>query len=98
MSDNQAGTDGGQPKSKAPAQNGAFLAIGFVFFILGITQMTGDNNGSGITFFCVGITFMILGWTSGRRGDKGATTASDAPVTGGTGGPADGDTGRPDGI
>ena len=96
MSDDQAATDGGQGKPKAPARNGAFLAIGFAFFVIGISQMSGDHNGSGITFFCVGITFMILGWTSGRGGDKGTTTTSDAPAADRPDGPADGDAARPD--
>ncbi len=46
----------------------SFLALGFVFFVLG---MTGDNNA---TFLILGIVFLIIGagarFRSGKAGPK----------------------------
>ncbi|TFH71114.1 hypothetical protein [Cellulomonas sp. HD19AZ1] len=62
---------GGGTSSKR-AQNGAFLAIGVTFFVLGITQMAGDSDGGGIAFLTIGIVFMAMstGWFSSPGGDE----------------------------
>ncbi len=75
----------GTTRSKR-AQDGAFLAIGVTFFVLGITQMAGDSDGGGIAFFTIGIVFMAMatGWFSSPGGDekreddgRGATAGGD---------------------
>lgn len=39
---------------------GAFLPIGLVFFIIGLTQLTGDHKASSIVYLVVGAVFMAM--------------------------------------
>lgn len=87
-------TDGTPEPKKAPATNGAFLAIGFVFLILGISQMSNDNGGGGIAFLGVGVTFMALAGAS--RGTSGTASGTPAPDADGPDASSDGAPGAPD--
>ncbi|WP_163275523.1 hypothetical protein [Cellulomonas iranensis] len=77
---------GGGTSSKR-AQNGAFLAIGVTFFVLGITQMAGDSDGGGIAFFTIGIVFMAMstGWFSSPGGDEKREDAAGGAAAGADG-------------
>ncbi|GAA4622638.1 DUF3784 domain-containing protein [Cellulomonas oligotrophica] len=75
-------------RDKAKDEGGAFLAIGFVFVILGLSGMGSDNRGSMVAFFAVGVVFLALSRTSAQRhrartGDDAPTGDSSTP-TGGT--------------
>jgi|GEM_PF-1452041 len=75
--DDHTGTaDAPHEPRKAPAHNGAFLAIGFVFLILGITQMTSDGGG-GVAFLGVGATFIALAGASRASSRKDTEAQSD---------------------
>ncbi|ADG76558.1 hypothetical protein Cfla_3690 [Cellulomonas flavigena DSM 20109] len=88
MSADENGTDdASQERRTSTASQGAFLAIGFVFLILGITQMTGDDGG-GVAFMGVGAVFIALAGASNASSRKGAEPPSDG---GGTSGPVDRD-------
>jgi hypothetical protein len=93
MSDNQSADGTQQEPAKSPAFNGAFLGIGFVFLILGITQMSGDDGG-GVAFLGVGLTFIALAGASGvasaKRPGPGGTAGPDTSSDGtGTDAPTD---------
>ena len=54
------------PKSVQSLRNtDAFFAIGFVFFVLGLT---GDNNAA---FLAIGIAFLVIGLAGRIRSRKG---------------------------
>ncbi|MCC2321276.1 hypothetical protein [Cellulomonas xiejunii] len=93
MSDDQAADGTQREPTKSPAFNGAFLGIGFVFLILGITQMS-DDDGGGVAFLGVGLTFIALagasGVASGKRPGPGGPAGPDTSSDGtGTDGPTD---------
>jgi hypothetical protein len=55
-----------EPKSGPTLQNtDAFFAIGFVFFVLGLS---GDNNSA---FLAIGIAFLVIGIGGRARARKG---------------------------
>jgi len=55
-----------EPKSGPTLQNtDAFFAIGFVFFVLGLS---GDNNSA---FLAIGIAFLVIGIGGRARSRKG---------------------------
>jgi hypothetical protein len=55
-----------EPKSGPSLKNtDAFFAIGFVFFVLGLS---GDNNSA---FLAIGIAFLVIGIGGRARARKG---------------------------
>jgi hypothetical protein len=48
--------------SDGSGANAAFLPIGLVFLVLGLSRGLGD--GGGTTFFAVGIAFLVIALTS----------------------------------
>ncbi|WP_142159105.1 hypothetical protein [Cellulomonas sp. SLBN-39] len=75
-------TDDNPPRDKAKDERGAFLAIGFVFVILGLSAMGSDNRGSLVVFLSVGVVFIALSWVGGQGRRTGAVDA--APVADGS--------------
>jgi hypothetical protein len=68
-----------QPQPPAPEAeqdgtnpNAAFLPIGLVFFILGLSGLTNESmRSTSYAFLPIGIAFLLLGVRSGR-GEKAA--------------------------
>lgn len=59
------------PASTTP-DGGAFLPVGLVFFILGLTQLTGEHGASSIVYLGVGVVFLAM---SARTNVEKATKA-----------------------
>lgn len=73
-------TDGAAQGSRAPGAPTAFLPIGVVFLVIGLTQL---REGAGAVFLVLGIVF--LGMSAG--GGYAATRASGRPDEAGRGDP-----------
>lgn len=88
--------DGQDPSDDAArkkrSERGAFMAIGVTFFVLGLTQLSGDSAGWGVSYLGVGVVFMSLsGGTRSSRGTGGGSAGgrpSDRPGADGDEGPA----------
>lgn len=68
-------------REQAKSERGAFLAIGYVFVILGLASLGSDNRGSLVVFLSVGVVFIALSRVGGQ-GDR-TGTAEAAPDAGG---------------
>ncbi|MFC8190749.1 hypothetical protein ACFUMH_03675 [Cellulomonas sp. NPDC057328] len=98
MTEQDRPTEDGDDKQKHVAQGAAFLPIGLVFFVIGLTRV---DEGSGSPFLIIGLAFLVMsfGWMAraqsgggrrdaatperrGHQGDGGGTSAGD----GGSGG------------
>jgi hypothetical protein len=74
-----------EPSAAAKNPSAAFLPIGLVFLVLGLSGLANDSmRGTSYAFIPVGITFLILSIQGGKKaGDDGATAppGPDSPVT-----------------
>ncbi|MCC2333879.1 hypothetical protein [Cellulomonas wangsupingiae] len=67
----------GDAESRTDTQDGAFLALGLVFFVLGLSGVAGGDS-SRTVFLAVGVVFIALAASrttasrrGGRRGGRG---------------------------
>jgi hypothetical protein len=75
MPDEPTGPTVPTPASEADAKNpnAAFLPIGIVFLVLGLSGLSNDSmRGTSYAFIPVGITFLILSARPGKKGGGGA--------------------------
>ncbi|MBO3089143.1 hypothetical protein [Cellulomonas dongxiuzhuiae] len=74
-------------KGARGVQNGAFLAIGLVFFVLGLSGMS-SGDSSRTAFFAIGVVFMALsavGANTSAKGREGGGGGEAAAVDGDSG-------------